>query len=169
MGQYYHPINLDKKEHLSSHDYDNGLKLMEHSWVGNDFVETVCELLKPNGSWYKNRIVWLGDYADDEKLNKALDDGKSKKIEPEKKDSNSVYKFLVNHSKKYFVDFSEIPEGDSGWKINPLPLLTCEGNGRGGGDFHVENSLVGLWARDIIPVEDKKPKGYEKIVFDLVE
>ena len=39
MGQYYMPllIGSDKKIlRFYSHHYDNGLKLMEHSWVGNN-------------------------------------------------------------------------------------------------------------------------------------
>ncbi len=41
MGQYYKPICLDnelKEQWVYSHDYDNGLKLMEHSYVSNNFV-----------------------------------------------------------------------------------------------------------------------------------
>ena len=51
MGQYYKPINLDDKQWLYSHDFGDGLKLMEHSWIGNDFVGAV------GGSWDLNRIV----------------------------------------------------------------------------------------------------------------
>ena len=42
MGQYYIPIikrNNGTFETYDSHDYDNGLKLMEHSYVGNSFVD----------------------------------------------------------------------------------------------------------------------------------
>lgn len=56
---------------------------------------------------------------------------------------------LVNHTKNLFVDTRKHAE------IHPLPLLTCEGNGRGGGDYsgpHME--YVGSWARDILSVED---------------
>lgn len=65
MGQYYHPISLEGKSTLYSHDFGNGLKLMEHSWVGNDFVEAVEKLLSPTGQWYKTRLVWAGDYMDE--------------------------------------------------------------------------------------------------------
>ncbi len=71
MGQYYKPISLNKEgqlvnEWVLSHDYNNGLKLMEHSWLGNDFVSVVETLLIPGGKWYKKGIVWAGDYADEE-------------------------------------------------------------------------------------------------------
>ena len=81
-------------------------------------------------------------------------------------------KYLVNHDKKQFVDKTKVPKDKDGWRIHPLPLLTCEGNGRGGGDFRGESELVGSWARDIISVESKKadiPKGYTEVIFDLVE
>lgn len=50
------------------------------------------------------------------------------------------------------VDKTLLPE-NNGWTVHPLPLLTAEGNGRGGGDYHEQNpdiELVGTWARDSI-------------------
>ena len=46
MGQYYKPVLLEDYSDTPflsfySHDYGNGSKLMEHSWVGNDFVAVV--------------------------------------------------------------------------------------------------------------------------------
>ena len=81
-------------------------------------------------------------------------------------------RYLVNHDKKVFVDKTKVPKDADGWQIHPLPLLTCEGNGRGGGDFHKGGDLVGSWARDVISVEGKKsdiPKDYTEVIFDLVE
>lgn len=81
-------------------------------------------------------------------------------------------KYLVNHTKKEFVDKTKTPKDNDGWCIHPLPLLTCEGNGRGGGDFRGNEELVGVWARNIIGVVTKKseiPKDYKEIMFDLVE
>ena len=50
MGQYYKPCILGaaptEGQHetvmawMYSHDYDNGLKLMEHSYTDNNFVQT---------------------------------------------------------------------------------------------------------------------------------
>jgi hypothetical protein len=88
-------------------------------------------------------------------------------------------KYLVNHDKKEFVNKTKTPKDSDGWKIHPLPLLTCEGNGRGGGDFFVSTEkkqgnveLIGVWARDKISVVSKKaeiPKGFTELVFDLME
>ena len=67
MGQYYYPTILREKnkrfysEEFYSHDYDNGLKLTEHSYCGNNFVETImAQLLNKPG-----RLAWLGDYHSD--------------------------------------------------------------------------------------------------------
>lgn len=178
MGQYYKPININKKQWVYSHEFNSGLKLMEHSWIKNPFVQAVESLLTIGGAWYKNQIVWAGDYADEEPNSAenlysmtTSDDGKDRmqKIKPSLiKNIEKSYPFIVNHSKKEFVDKRLVPIKE-GWKIHPLPLLTCEGNGRGGGDFHGESDLIGRWARDSISVEEEAPKGYEMIDFNLTE
>ena len=68
MGQYYEPVCLDKKQYLNSWNFGNGAKLIEHSWRGNNFVEAVVQLLSPGAPWYKKRLVWAGDYADEGKF-----------------------------------------------------------------------------------------------------
>lgn len=64
MGQYYMPTLIDDNGAISilySHDYDNGLKLMEHSYIGNDFVNAVLTQL-----WkHPQRLAWIGDYSND--------------------------------------------------------------------------------------------------------
>ena len=81
-------------------------------------------------------------------------------------------KYIVNHDKKQFVDKTKVPSDAEGWRIHPLPFLTCEGNGRGGGDYRGKSKLVGIWARDMISIETKKsdiPKDYTELIFDIVE
>ena len=80
-------------------------------------------------------------------------------------------KYLINHDKKQFVNKTKTPKDAEGWQVHPLPLLTCEGNLRGGGDFFGkdENNIVGSWARDYISVQSKKPKGFTELIFDLNE
>jgi len=206
MGQYYKPINLRTKEWVFSHDYGNGLKLMEHSWIGNNFVGIVEVLL--SGAWRNDPIVWAGDYADDEKVRLTdeeykllLEEGYTLKSQ---KDTVNLYAlafdnlkivpfkpvdyeqtdamekemdvllsgliYIVNHDKKLFVDKTKVPKGEWG-RIHPLPLLTCEGNGRGGGDYreNEDSPLIGAWARDHLSVDKIPPKGYEELIFDLTE
>lgn len=178
MGQYYKPCILQDdaktiKAWANSHDYNNGLKLMEHSYIKNEFVGAIEKQLTPHGSWYKSKIVWAGDYADNDEGDVNLYDkaDESTKFVPPAGLVDKSYKYLVNHSKRLFVNKTKIkPIPD--WKaakIHPLPLLTCEGNGRGGGDFKGEHDLIGSWARDIISVEAVKPLNYKEVVFDLVE
>ena len=195
MGQYYHPISLERKESVYSHDYNNGIKLMEHSWIGNEFVNVVENLIAEGGLWYGTRLVWAGDYADpeiDEEGNviQYEYDGKmydqtlynmygGNNIKPtfDKKIRN--FRYVINMDTKEFVDMKKVPLTDT-WTdpktkkeypyyIHPLPLLTCEGNGRGGGDYHEESPLIGSWARNRVTVSTRKPKGYKEIIFDLVE
>ena len=79
-----------------------------------------------------------------------------------------MYRYIINHSKKQFVDKTKAPKQEN-FALHPLPLLTCEGNGRGGGDYRDDAPIVGKWARDIISVEEVAPEGFEELVFDLVE
>lgn len=169
MGQYFNPILLAEnkksvKSWMYSHEYDNGLKLMEHSYIGNNFVSAFESLIKGN----PQRVVWGGDYADECKGRKTNLYSRCKdinKVNPTEKFTTTETRYVVNHSKKEFVDKFSVPEIKDwkGAKIHPLPLLTCEGNGRGGGDFRGENKFVGTWARDVISVESKKPQGYTEI------
>jgi len=169
MGQYYKPINLDTNEWILAHDCDNGLKLMEHSWIGNTFVGAVMQLLLKGEKWYKSPIVWCGDYYDEEGeegyYGKVTDETKiipDLSLEEEKQEKA----IIVNHTKKEYVVCSKIPKDSGDGKINPLPLLTALGNGRGGGDYYGEVpdiEKVGIWARDIISVDFEVPKGFTEL------
>ena len=213
MGQYYKPINIDKKEWIYSHHFKNGMKLMEHSYIENPFIEAAEILLTEFGPWHKCKFVWAGDYADVEKEtmvkgNKDSGENLFHIVDEEQgidsiapvviddiKDKHKIdlreFPFIVNHSKKYFVDKiffgmvynkrklskkyfvdkRKVKEFDGNWKIHPLPLLTCEGNGRGGGDYksEVNESLIGLWSRDSISIEKEIPKGYKELEVDFRE
>jgi len=173
MGQYYYPIvlSVDGKiiVWMCAHNYGNGLKLMEHSYLGNNFVSTFEFGLSPEGPHHKSCVVWAGDYADtdsDQERNLHQMCDEYTMITPKEKDT-TMYRYIVNHSKKQFVDKMACKCGEEGMKYHPLPLLTCEGNGRGGGDYRGDSPLIGSWARDIISVEEVAPLDFEEIVFDL--
>jgi hypothetical protein len=200
MGQYYKPINTDKIQFLYSHDYKyefegrdgnmvqcgNGLKLMEHSYIGNNFVGAVERLLLPDGAWYKDHIVWCGDYADffsDSDGNEigfnwytfVGENEDQTKITPFNDKDNIIdekFKFILNHDKKQFVDRSKklTTQWDDDTFINPLPILLADGNGRGGGDYHGDDmDNVGVWAYDPISIEDNVPKGFTELVLAFKE
>lgn len=73
MGQYYHVYVLPDPEHSQSWPNfkraeiftPDGIKLMEHSWLGNTSVDKVMEFLVDNPS----SVAWLGDYSNDAKNN----------------------------------------------------------------------------------------------------
>jgi hypothetical protein len=172
MGQYYYPIILNSDGKIvvwmCAHNYNNGLKLMEHSYLGNNFVSTFEFGLSPEGPHYKSRVVWAGDYADadpDQEKNLYRMCDEYTMILPQEKDT-TIYRYIVNHSKKQFVDKTKVPKQEN-FALHPLPLLTCEGNGRGGGDYRGESPLIGSWARDVISVDEVAPEGFEELMFDL--
>ena len=175
------------KASLLCYDYNDGgwfigAKLMEHSYVGNPLVQDVEELL---GTKYKGYpFVWVGDYADDVEINgeeksiyveadkfiyKDYDSDSSEKsssylsLKRELKHEKHHYKYLFNKTKKQYCVIPEEIEGKS--VIHPLPLLTADGNGRGGGDYRIEDERVGSWAFDKIGATDDPQDfaGFEKI------
>ena len=177
MGQYYRPVLETEKEKFSfsSYDFGNGAKLMEHSYIGNTLVRRVeNEILNS-----PKRLTWAGDYADPIKgsnpeinLFEAVEVKKSSKEDAEVvSDSCNLnpnskgYKYLVNHTKKEWCSNTG-KKRSCGLTISRLPLLTADGNGRGGGDYHGEDmKYVGSWAGDLIEiVNDLSPlKGYKRI------
>ena len=190
MGQYYYPTIIRNKGtqkdevQYYAHDYDNGLKLTEHSYVGNNFVETVIAQLYNN----PGRVFWCGDYAnkddflDEEDWNqirkankkyhvKILPDGSHTSTYPQP-DEMIRGKFILNHTKKLYIDMEEYeenaPQDKWGCTFHPIPLLTAVGNGRGGGDYEgVNKDSVGTWAGDLLEAQDVKPNGYKDISKDL--
>lgn len=190
MGQYYKPINLEKKEFLRSYEYDNGAKLMEHSYIGNNFIAAVEFLLSPDGHWHKTPFVWAGDYMDDGLFLDKLPHEQVRQLFNEEEKTLYAYArhhfkeykgehafnpdliFIVNHSKNEYVDRSKLIAHfqKDNLTINPLPLLTCSGNGRGGGDYSgVDESMVGEWAGDTISMEFEKPENYQERIVDFLE
>lgn len=147
---------------------------MEHSYLENQFVCAVELLLIKNAKWHKKRIVWAGDYANNEpgketNIAGILED--KKKIRPKCNEASIMllkyFRYIVNHTLKQYVDKNEVIKNtrrSDSFYIHPLPLLTCEGNGGGGGDFRGEDDRIGMWARHRISIENKKPpKSYTEI------
>ncbi|MBR2734468.1 MAG: hypothetical protein IKD80_09560 [Selenomonadaceae bacterium] len=190
MGQYYRPI-LGDSFGLNCKVFDRSIdgeytmaKLLEHSWWQNPFVNAFSEFLYNEPS----RVIWCGDYADEP------DDfnfpncsafyvpyygeiwGESiTAISVSSSDFTLDGKFLLNHDTKQFVDLNEYKANSidkHGWTIHPLPLLTAIGNGRGGGDFHEGNTgyeNVGIWAWQLISIEDTPPKDFSKFNIKVIE
>jgi hypothetical protein len=176
MGQGYRAIILGsdpnkEKEIIRTwvdpHLYANGYKLMEHSYVGNNFVSAVEYLISPLGMFYKSRIVWAGDYANEEVgladnlYSLTCDDIIEGKMSRPSSPDMSIYRYIVNHTQKLYID-------KLGRRIHPLPLLTAEGNCGAGGDYRGVNiEIIGSWARNIISVEKTIPDDYVEIVCEF--
>jgi hypothetical protein len=131
------------------------------------------------GEWHKTPIVWAGDYSDAVRgeltyydMCDRTDEGEhiAKELIPKPLTQKQAkeFRFIVNHTKKEFVDKTKVPSND-GWQIHPLSLLTSAGNGRGGGDFRGENEFVGTWAADVISVEKEIPADFKEIVPNFIE
>lgn len=155
----------------------SGLKLTEHSWIGNDFVNGVMEEIEGDPS----QVAWIGDYANmdddfkgdykksiyDKAWNVKIEEMPFIKVPEQHKDG-----FIVNHSKRQCIDLEEYIEKNTvkDWgALHPLPLMTAIGNGLGGGDYCGCNSnLVGSWALDTIEYAHDKPEGFTEVlpIFD---
>ena len=179
MGQYYKIVTkANGKFHVNDRatlDDDSYCmaKLLEFSWWEN----RICKALANQIVDKPTKVAWVGDYAEDEEC-KALgfsydivwgDMANNEAFEPAPEDfSLDNYAYLVNHDKKQFVDLKKYKEASTdkdGWCIFPVAILTAIGNGRGGGDYHHDDPLVGSWAYDTLEITNGKGKtdGYEEI------
>ena len=174
---------LHSDKDITTHSYDmenpnswgsnfSGLKLMEHGWLQNDFVNGVVEEIED----FPCRVAWVGDYADDQHdfgdyytefvyMRTWGDNVEESPFDcvPEVHTEG----FLVNCDKKLFIDLKKYaetssyePSWDKGrkWCIHPLPRLTAIGNGRGGGDYEGScMDMVGSWAMDLIEFTRENP------------
>lgn len=174
MGQYY-MVYAKNKDEVKVYDRSvNGeytvAKLMEHSWWYNQFVGTFCNLIYENPTI----VAWIGDYADESEVYDVVWGENTKTIGVLEDILLLDNKYLVNHTKKEYLDCSEYYndcEFDGGWCIHPLPLLTCIGNGKGGGDYRSGTSMefVGSWYLNEISVEDEVTSKYTKISPKFIE
>jgi hypothetical protein len=174
MGQYYIAASIDTKKCV--HPF--GAKLMEHSWINNDHMLQVQQLLSPGNPWHKTRIVWTGDYSDTglftedpERNLYDLASDEFENISNQPTVDGPQTRYIVNHTKNMYLDLLEVPDSGNkqdvdwqkGWKIHPLSILTSSGNGRGGGDYRdYDDENVGSWAGDVISCEYEAPVGMEK-------
>ena len=175
MGQYYVAVFLDTDgtKYVVYTTISDSSKLTEHSYKGNRIIQVCENLLRPGGKCYRMQVVWAGDYADSESnseqnLYNMSDQMTNLTSEPPIEPGK--IQFLVNHTQKKFVDMTKISNHKYG--LHPLPILTCEGNGRGGGDYQGEDpdNLVGSWARNEISMEGMRPPPeFQEISFQLFD
>lgn len=202
MGQYYFPLLIDDngdKFRGDSHDFDTGLKLMEHSWVGNNFVNAILGTIES----HPMRLAWVGDYSDGVVYDYtdfgdgfivgrdaympyyscAMEStGEAKTLEKTTPkllfDLDCADYFVVNITKQIYIDLekyvSQNAQSDFGFGmycINPIPLLTSIGNGEGGGDYGGREGIsdVGTWAFDKIYISAIRPGTMKEVEYHFSE
>ena len=201
MGQYYlsavlkhnfGEANIQPVEcGIYPHDFGNGAKLMEFSYLRNNFVNATMQLIALHNG---RPFVMCGDYADENfyvnELGKhrncyeiALDEKKiisKEKLEKLAKERNICpnYRYIINEDKKEYLDLNDYLETEKeigSWAIHPLPLLCADGCFRGSGDYaksDINSDKVGYWKYDCIRVSNIPPDekmGYEKIFIEFRE
>lgn len=157
MGQYYHPIIITDKEKLefNPHRYGEGLKITEHSSFNTSMVGLVMQYIhdkKRNSP----RLVWMGDYGEVMRFGtgNTWQEARYSSNPPDVPNIKKIesYRYIINLDKDEYVDLVRCREhGDT----HPLPILTANGIGKGGGDYagtHME--LVGAWAGDRLSVSN---------------
>ncbi len=200
--QYYFPMFLENNIDyygnpkpelicgwISPFVYKEYPTLMSTSYVNSRVLNMVEWMLRPGGCFYMTRLVWASLSGDEELIydpkkncnimktlgayhnyeNHSAYSGISEEDVKE-------YRYIVNHTLKLYVD--KYSCGDE--NIHPLPILTCEGNGRGMGGYSEEGLIegdyygsceeyVGTWARHVISLEknmDSFP-GYTRLELTL--
>lgn len=176
----YNKLSKWNKEEVDKNGcYYTMAKLMEHSYVDNQFVDAITEELINNGA---AQIAWVGDYAELPAQYAAFnpwdkeDEAVSIKYTTPAAKHLLSGKYIVNETKETYIDFDKYYKNNkwierwtdnegknhrTEWCIHPIPLLTAIGNGLGGGDYHgTDMSCVGDWAFDLIRIADKAPEGY---------
>lgn len=108
MGQYYRYINIDKRIIVSA---NHGLKLTEHSWLGNNQVVIPIEQLVKT-EWQGDRVIQLGDYAEVMDASTELRKEHLKFVEKIKKEIGRT-----NDKSLYWID-----EADEGEKFKEYTL-----------------------------------------------
>ncbi len=165
MGQYHKFMNFDKKEILNPPGL---LKLMEWSYQQNEYMLQIENLLKT--SWKGDRVLVIGDYADDfyegeyssELLKTIREENKEYGLHniydyPYKELKNTSFysnrlpsRYIYNDSIKKYIDLKKQPiqwvvydeniNLIDGAKIHPLSLVLSCCNGAGGGDYYAPNN-----------------------------
>jgi len=177
---------------MYAHAFGSFSKLTEHSWISNPLVNSVYSLIFKSAkkvAWIGDyaeeaydscgeaytkampfdefhrfyELAW-GDNA------KELSPGLFSNRDLSILDFSTKDMFLVNHDREAYIDMpAYIRENTTrggiwdGYCMDPLPLLTACGNGRGGGDFHESGTgyeNIGIWAFEYLEYTDKIPQGY---------
>ena len=191
MGQYYRCVFVQRVQDAGlpsrvivvawfcPYAAGGGGKLLEHALSLSSLPVNVSGMLCPGGLFSDGaRVVWAGDYADsehgsDENLY-AMCDG-STSADTVAGIRVADFPYLVNLDKGEYVvcDYASAgtddddDDDDAALRLHPLPILTVEGNGRGGGDLppcHPWHPYAGAWARCMLKFVADVPVGMTQLV-----
>jgi hypothetical protein len=165
MGQYYIATLFDQAGRITRavhpHDYGVSDRLGGDTREGTPFLAAVESLLALDGG---SRLVWAGDYADNEP---GHDANLYRMIEPHQfvrfdglidPDANvepnaprpavalGSHTYVCNADRREYFDKLSLPIDDYGQPRNMLPTLTAHGHGQ-----------PGRWARDRIYITATHP------------
>ena len=178
IGDY--PFEIDPRWVRKDGTVFNGMKLMEHSYSGNDYILGILATIENRpahiahvgdyadcdsdfGRFYTKRIydmAWGDDYAESVKVFDAYN--------PKAAESG----FVVNHTKGIYYDIDHAND-ENDEHICPLMILCAVGNGRGGGDYRGFNEdKAGSWAMDVIEYisdRDDIPVGFTEVSYHFSE
>ena len=173
MGAYYMGtiITDNEAKRYCTHSTGNGLKLMEHSYLENNYCKHIVSLLKDN----PQKLIWLCDYHEPDDITKCTWNNTE---EVEKYDVLDLFKdnkyYIYNHTKKLYIDVKRLlklyeDSENSSWSIHPLPILCNSDTGsQGGGDMHREESRRASWCEDIISSSEQLVDGFEDVTEDVL-
>ena len=122
MGQYYRPVltkngkttlfgNQSKNELTGVFDDWHGLKIMEHSWIGNELVDGIAQKLYNR----KGRVAWVGDYTSDIMNEVVSTDGTKAPMSPDELYYATLFQRdedgnFVKNSNGYRVELNKLPK-----------------------------------------------------------
>lgn len=179
--QYFNPV-IKTENDIVMFDPDINVDyypspLMAHAWWNSDDVGYVVNSLYHTPS----KVAWVGDFTDSEETKEITDTDDIYELafwEDEKPEIKAIEesklllsgKFLVNHTKKVYLDcdaYQKRSIDKNGRCIHPLPILTAIGsNELFHGDYQGINAdVVGNWCWDTISVEDSIPVGYKPVEY----
>jgi len=190
MGAYYEAVVTANKRHLedyvgkltlgepfrvNTHDVDsNGLKLMEHSYIGNSYVSHILGLIEDNPS----NVIWLCDYSEDEVYNwETVSEVDTNEMEVKRLASRNQREngFIINHTTNEYISLKTykrlFAEHSNEWATSPLPFLTnSEEGAMGGGDLRTDEPTRGLWKNHLISYTKSlgEFKGFKNVTKDVI-
>lgn len=143
MGQYYIPVNLDKREYIDPHKLNDGIKLLEFGCSAYGTMTALAVLLADGnnrgggdlhsekaviGSWAGDRIVIAGDYADEGKF---TDDPKVNLYDAAHKSFKDIsVRVLVAMMDDEYIEQTLDESLQNTWKDSPFQKAMAEAKQR---------------------------------------